>query len=157
MTDKDVKLETVYGKTPPLIGAPCAVSIRKNNKLKWDNKLDKIGGRPNLGVEAKITLYEVTSSGTTEISAEDFCNGYTGGTQLKIPAKTKYDCEVIFEGEFKYDVEADGHQLLDPIIIVQPPPTSMIFVSSLVLIASIIFAGMGYWIGFRIGSNQSNA
>ena len=158
MTDKDIKLETVYGDGEPTIGAPCAVSIKKNNKLKWDNNLDDIGGRPpNKGTPATVKLYEISDTGSNRISAEDFCEGWDDGELLVIPAKKKYDCTVIFEGEFKYDVIADGHQDLDPIIIVQPPPPNMMFFGSLAMVAAIISAVLGYRFGYFRGFRQKKA
>ena len=167
MTDKNLTLETIYGDCEPEIGAPPIVVIKKNNKIKWKNDLQEIGGRPNKGETAKITLYEVTDTGNVPISAEDFCDGYAGGDQLIIPGKGQgggggpgipnshnYNCEVIFEGDFKYDVEAVGHQKLDPVIIIQPPPTSFMFPGLAAVIGAIIFFGVGHYVGFLRGSNQ---
>lgn len=163
MTDKNIKLETEYGPVPPEIKAPCSVVIKKNSKIIWNNSLDKVGGRPNQGEIATVTLYEITDDGNEKISAEDFCLGYTGGDELVIPAKGGsggshiYNCTVIFEGQFKYDVEATGHATLDPIIIVQPPPVSLMLPALGALFGALIFMGFGYWIGFRRGSNQNRS
>lgn len=157
MTDKKITLETVYGGFDPTINAPWAVTIKKNSKLKWENKLDNIGGRSQDGEIAKVKLYAITDNGKVDVSAEDFCEGYDDGALLILPAKDNYQCTVVFEGVFKYDVIAEGHETLDPIVIVQPPPTSFMFVGAPVLLAALVFAGLGYYVGFKRGSNQKSA
>ena len=157
MTDKKITLKTVYGDFATTIDAPWSLTIKKNSKLKWENKLDKTDGRPKDGTTAKVNLYEITSAGKVPISAEDFCEGYDDGSVLILPASDNYECDVIFQGVFKYDVIADGHETLDPIIIVQPPPVSWMIQGAGILFAAIAVAALGYYIGFRRGSNQNGA
>ena len=154
MTEKKVVLTTEPGVPIPTIGAPCAVTVKKNGKLRWRNKLKDVDGGTNQGEVATVTLYEVKETGNVQIKAKDFCAGYSGDL-LVIPAKSVYVCDVIFHGEFKYDVVAAGHQDLDPIIIVQPPPPNSFMLPGLAaLVAAVVFFGIGHYFGYVRGSNQ---
>lgn len=154
MSDKDVEITTKDECGTLVIDAPPMTVVRNNNKVKFDNQLDSATADPDDGVDAYIQFYMATDTGNIDVSAEDFCDGYSGGNLLLVEANKKYDCEVLGLGAFKYDVAADGYTTLDPVIIVEAPPITRDLPDVWILVAAVALSGLTYYFGFRSGSKQ---
>ena len=114
MPNKKVTLTTgeTCGGEPTIIADPPVVSLpNKNWKIKFVNKLD---GDPT----AYIEFFEADDKGGSPLG--DFCPQVNSDDMLEVAGSDSQKCSPEDAGDFAYVVTADGHEPLDPVIIIKP-------------------------------------
>jgi len=110
MDTKKIKLTSVAsGEFAIEVDHPL-VNMSTGDTLKFRNKLT---GDPEVTIDFFFVVDEVKTP------AIDLCSAMADGTNtIKIPGGEKKKCKIESDGYIKYDISADKHTSLDPVVII---------------------------------------
>ena len=105
-----VKLQTGDCQSPPIEVDAQVVRLREGSDLRINNQLDG-------HVDATVQFFYIDSKGGAPIGG--FCNDMAG-SDLVVPGRGgPVTCEPTLSGLYAYTVEAENHQILDPVLIIE--------------------------------------